>query len=351
MPKDMHPAAPPLARRDGDRLLLNGAPPLALTDHGDGWIDLAAPRVADPIVSLELALAGFEALTNQGGEVAIRLSGAGWTPLLPRLLETGAALMIGEVPTVLPAAFWQVADRWLGHSPAPWPTLWRAGPHGRHPQRPPKPEGEVYRRHIPWLGQWFSLRAMSMDDLPTFHRWQNDPRVAEFFEESGGIEQHRGYVARLLADPHMLPLIGAVDGRDFVYFEVYWARENRIGAQYDAGAWDRGWHVLVGEPDLRGADHVTAWMPSLMHYMFLAEPRTEAVVGEPKASHQRQLNNLGRCGFGHLRDFDFPHKRSTLVRLERQHFFEARVWARPETGRGTPLALSPARLLTEGASR
>ncbi|TPE49572.1 GNAT family N-acetyltransferase [Amaricoccus solimangrovi] len=351
MPKDMHAATPPLARRDGDRILFGDAPPLTLGERGDGWIDLAAPETADPGTGFDLALAAVEALTNRGGEAAIRLSGPGWAPLLPRLLETGAAFLIGDTPAVLPAAFWQVPDRWLGRAPAPWPTLWRPGPHGRHPVRPPKPRGTVYARHIPWLDQRFTLRAMTMEDLPTFHRWQNDPRVAEFFEESGTLAEHRAYLARMFADPHMLPLIGALDGRDFVYFELYWARENRIGAHYDAGAWDRGWHVLVGEADLRGADYVTAWMPSLMHYMFLAEPRTQAVVGEPKASHARQLANLGRCGFGHLRDFDFPHKRSALVRLERQHFFEARIWARPESGRGTPLALSPARLLVEGATR
>ncbi len=104
----------------------------------------------------------------------------------------------------------------------------------------------------------------------------------------------------------------------------------------------------MGEEDLRGADYVTAWMPSLMHCMFLAEPRTEAIMGEPKASHLRQIANLARSGFEHLRDFDFPHKRASRVRLERQHFFEARLWARPKTGRGTPLDLAPARLLTQG---
>lgn len=348
MPNDMSTALPCPARRQGDQIVFADGAPLALTDRGDGWLDLAAPTGLAPAAALDRAHAAFEVLTRHGDESAIRLLGAEWAPLLPRLLETGAALMIDGTPTVLPAAFWQVPDRWLAHSVPAWPTLWRAGPHGRHPQRPPKPTGLLYRRFIPWLGQWFTLRAASMDDLPLFHRWQNDPRVAEFFDEAGDIAAHRAYLARLLADPHMQPVIGGLDGRDFTYFELYWARENRLGAQYDAGSWDRGWHVLVGEAELRGADYVTAWLPSLMHYMFLAEPRTEAIMGEPKASHLRQLANLGRGGFAHLRDFDFPHKRSALVRLERQHFFEARLWARPETGCGAPLALSPARLLTLG---
>lgn len=349
MPLDMSPPLP--ARRQENRVVVDGHDPLDLVDSGNGWLALSAPQDADPDLGLAIALAAFEALTNQGGETAIRLTAPEWRRFLPALLAKGAAIVIDDQPTVLPAALWQVPDRWLPAAPTPYPTIWRAGPHGRHPLRPPKPEGLLYRRHIPWLDRWFSLRAITMQDLSTFHRWQNDPRVAEFFEESGSIDAHRAYLARLIADPHILPVIGSLNDRDFAYFELYWARENRLGAQYDAGPWDRGWHVLIGEEDIRGADYVTAWMPSLMHYMFLAEPRTQSIMGEPKASHVKQLKNLSQCGFAHLREFDFAHKRASLVRLERQHFFEARIWARPETGSGKPLDLSPNRLLTKGEAQ
>ncbi|TQS70878.1 acetyltransferase [Rhodobacteraceae bacterium] len=344
MPRDVIDQ-PLLARRGPQSVVVASHSPLALDDLGQGRLDLGAPTGPD---ALAQALAAFETLSAEGPEVAIRLAGPDWAPLLPELMQKGVALPARSGPVVLPAALWQVPDRWLGHAPATYPTLWTQGPHGRHPVRPPKPDGVLYRRHIPWLDQWFTLRALDMSDLETFHRWQNDPRVAEFFEEAGTLDAHRAYLERLLADPHILPVIGALDGRDFAYFELYWARENRIGAQYDAGPWDRGWHVLVGEADIRGADYVTAWMPSLMHYMFLAEPRTQRIMGEPKASHARQLKNLSRGGFAHLRQFDFSHKRASLVCLERQHFFEARLWARHDHDDGQPLAFSPARLHTTG---
>ncbi len=239
MPLDLTGPRPIRGLRDGTRVLLDGAEPLAVSDQGGGWLDLAAPDAPDPDGALPLALAAFEALSDRGGEVAIRLTDPNWQPLLPRLRQTGAALEIDGVPTVLPAAFWQVPDRWLMHDAPAWPMLWRPGPHGRHPLRPPKPRGLLYRRHIPWLARWFTLRAATLGDLPTFHRWQNDPRVAEFFDEEGTPDAHRAYLERLIADPHMLPVIGSLDGRDFACFELYWARENRLGAQYDAGAWDR----------------------------------------------------------------------------------------------------------------
>ena len=338
----------PLARRSGKKVLVGESALLTLSGTGTGRLRLSAPESCTPDTALNVALAAFEILSAESDEIVIHLEGAAWDPLLPALIAMGAALQIGPDALVLPAAFWQVPDRWITHPTPPWPTLWQTGPFGRYPLRPPKPVGSLYRRYIPWLGQHLALRAASLEDLPTFHRWQNDPRIAEFFEESGTLDDHRRYLEQLISDPHMLPIIGSIDGRDFGYFELYWARENRIGGHYDADPWDRGWHVLIGEQDFRGADYVTAWMPSLMHYMFLVEPRTQALVGEPKASHLKQLNNLKRGGFAHVRDFDFDHKRASLVRLERQHFFEARLWARPEFGQGTPLSLSLTNLRRTG---
>lgn len=79
----------------------------------------------------------------------------------------------------------------------------------RHPRRPEKPTGLVYARHIPWLGQTVSFRALRLDDLPLFHRWMNDPRVDSFWNEAGDTAKHRAYLAGLIDDPHMLPLIGS----------------------------------------------------------------------------------------------------------------------------------------------
>lgn len=344
---DMLLADRPVARRTERNVQVGESVALPLTDAGGGRLGLRATLD----LTVAQALAAFETLSAEGGEVAIRLEGAEWQNLLPQLSVMGVAMAVSAEHWVLPVAFWQVPDRWIMHPTPTWPTLWQSGPNGRHPVRPPKPVGALYRRHIPWLDQHIELRAADMGDLETFHRWQNNPRVAEFFEEAGTLEEHRTTLQSVINDPHVLPVIGSLDGRDFGYFELYWARENRIGGVYDADQWDRGWHVLIGEDAMRGADCVTAWMPSLMHYMFLAEPRTQALMGEPKASHLKQLKNLGRGGFAHVRDFDFSHKRATLVRLERQHFFESRIWARPDTGQGQPLALSLTKLLGTGTEK
>jgi len=205
-----------------------------------------------------------------------------------------------------------------GHSAA-YPLAYVMSNGTRHPRRPPQPAGTVYRRFIPWLGQTLSLRTLDAEaDLPAFHAWMNHPRVARFWEEQGDLAKHRAFIANALADPHVHPLVGCLDGQPFAYFEAYWAKEDRIAPFYPAGDHDRGIHMLVGEDWARGPQFVAAWLPSLLHYLMLDDPRTQAVVCEPRADNQRMIGYLQQYGFAYLRQFDFPHKRAALLVLERE---------------------------------
>lgn len=285
--------------------------------HGDGDCLSAATSAA-----LEALLASDAAIE------AVELATDSFSPLTSDWLRQGLAVMENSALVVLPDLFWQAPALWLAcPQPAAYPQHLTISGGKRHPRRPPKPSGEVYARHIPWLGQTVSFRALDPDrDLERFHRWMNDPRVAEFWNEDGDLDKHRAYLGNLMADPHMLPLIGCFDGVPFGYFELYWAKENRIAPFYDADDYDRGWHVVVGEDAYRGRQWLTAWLPSLMHYMFLDDCRTQRIVGEPRADHHQQIRNLERSGFANLKQFDFPHKRATLVMLLRERFFGERLW-------------------------
>ncbi|STN24820.1 aerobactin siderophore biosynthesis protein, N(6)-hydroxylysine acetylase [Escherichia coli] len=99
------------------------------------------------------------------------------------------------------------------------------------PQRPPRPQGEVYRRYDPRIRRMLSFRiADPVSDAERFTRWMNDPRVEYFWEQSGSLEVQIAYLERQLTSKHAFPLIGCFDDRPFSYFEIYWAAEDRIGS-------------------------------------------------------------------------------------------------------------------------
>ena len=161
-----------------------------------------------------------------------------------------------QVMVLIPqSTFWQGAGSPFGVQPAwtPDPHLGKESPrslvefptpplhytfttgfptsrvHARHPIRPPKPPAGsiVYSRYIPHLDEMFSLVALDYQDeehLELFHKWQNDPRVSQGWNERGSLDEHRNYLRRAHDDSHMLPLLGKFNDVPFAYFEVYWAK-------------------------------------------------------------------------------------------------------------------------------
>ncbi len=220
--------------------------------------------------------------------------------------------------------FWQLPQPWLLRAASHvYPQQMQLTEGKRHPRRAPKPRGEVYRRFDLRLGVWVSLRAVDIEsDLERFNRWQNNPRVLNFWQEGGSLEQHRAYLSKLQADPHSLTLIGCFDDQPFAYFEAYWAKEDRIAPFYAVDDYDRGIHMLVGEEHHRGPHKVASWMSALVHYLFLDDPRTQRVVAEPRADNSKMIGYLQARRFYREKEFDFPHKRAALMVLGREQFFE-----------------------------
>lgn len=222
-----------------------------------------------------------------------------------------------------------------------------------HPRRAPKPRpgSTVYSRWVPHLRETFSMVALDQSDpshVALFHAWQNDPRVSAGWDEAGTLDQHKDYLARAHADPHRLAVLAAFDGVFFAYFETYWAREDPLGAYYPSTSdFDRGRHSLVGDVRYRGAHRVGAWWSSLMHYLFLDDPRTMQVVGDPKFTNSTVLAYDLVHGFGLDKFVDLPHKRGALMRCSRERFFQICPLAEDERERkqkvvgGTLVGLVP----------
>ena len=216
----------------------------------------------------------------------------------------------------------------------PAPTIFTFTKNIRHPLRPKPPaQGETfYTRYIPSVSQYLSFRVASLshkspthrgpvsEQMPTFlpphsgvtqgslpsianmtinpcdidllHSWMNDPRVNAFWGAAGPRSIQETFLRDALKSRHSFPVIGCWDGKPFGYFELYWVKEDHLGRQlssHDFGNWDRGFHGLVGEQEFRGPNRVKVWMSALVHYCWLADPRTERVLVEPRVDNKKYV--------------------------------------------------------------
>jgi hypothetical protein len=252
----------------------------------------------------------------------------------------------------------------------------------RHPIRPkPGKQCEIlYIRFIPSVGQYLSFRIasdspsasryrgptsasatahatlgrLSLSDsvLPTvgglhaddcdiglLHKWMNEARVSLDWVVQGPKSEQDKFLQASLRKKHSVPLIGCFDGKPFGYFELYWVKEDSLGKVLGkADDYDRGIRCLAGEQEFQDSHRVKIWLSGLVHYCWLADNRTNAVMLEPSVDNERYMSRLAvssltnprllkYCleeGFKKEKDLSFPHKQANLLKVTRSS------WEAPE---------------------
>jgi aminoglycoside 6'-N-acetyltransferase len=135
----------------------------------------------------------------------------------------------------------------------------------------------------------YTFRAATMADLPLLRMWQRQPHVAEWW---GSDEP---YEADDLADSRVARWIVSTAGRAFAYMQDYavhgWPDHHFAGLPDGS----RGIDQYIGEPDMVGLGHGSAFIAARLAALFAAG--APVVATDPHPDNGRAIAVYRRLGF------------------------------------------------------
>ncbi len=172
-------------------------------------------------------------------------------------------------------------------------------------------------------GAKLKIRKLELSDLSLFHSWHHKDYVKEFWELDKTRDELEAYITSLHQSPYQLPVIVEINDEPMGYYELYWAHEDRLAPYAPTEAYDRGLHLLIGEEKFLRTRYVYDSMLHVTQFLFEEDERTKAVWAEPRADNTKLVRFCEKLpGWNFIKEFNFPHKRSMLLKCDRESFFK-----------------------------
>jgi aminoglycoside 6'-N-acetyltransferase len=154
----------------------------------------------------------------------------------------------------------------------------------------------------------YTIRPANRQDLPLLRRWLRAPEVVRWW---GDPEEQAALLEEDLDEPAMRMWIVACDGRPFAYAQDYevhaWPQAHL--AHLPAGS--RALDTFIGESDMIGIGHGSAYLRVLAENM-LGEGASVVAI-DPAAQNLRARRAYARAGFGNACDVDTSEGPAVLM--------------------------------------
>ena len=135
----------------------------------------------------------------------------------------------------------------------------------------------------------YDFREVSPADLPLLTKWQTQPHVLEWWDTDAPYNEDD------LNDPRVSRWIVSCDKRAFAYMQDYtvhgWPDHHFAGLPIGS----RGIDQFIGEPDMVGQGHGTAFMRE--HLQKLFKEGTPVIGTDPHPHNARAIAAYGKLGF------------------------------------------------------
>lgn len=161
-------------------------------------------------------------------------------------------------------------------------------------------------------------------DAALLHDWFQSDHVGPWWGLIGPPERTDEYLRTTTAFDHQRSWIATDDDGAFGYVETYVVTGDPLAQHYDAQVGDRGWHVLVGDPERLGTG-ATRRLGIATLCGLLGEDEATRALCEPDVRNRRMLGYCASLGADEIDRFPFGEKTAALLAWPRE--IVAASWA------------------------
>jgi aminoglycoside 6'-N-acetyltransferase len=138
----------------------------------------------------------------------------------------------------------------------------------------------------------YDFRPVTMTDMPLLTRWFAEPHVAQWWDDA---EHGTDEIAAAMQEPWTEPFIVLCDRRPIGYQQCYDPHAEADHPYRDQPLGTRGIDQFIGEPDMLGSGHGSAFVRTFVARLFDAgAPR---VVTDPDPRNARAIRAYEKAGF------------------------------------------------------
>ncbi|MFF5078193.1 GNAT family N-acetyltransferase [Actinoplanes sp. NPDC000266] len=166
----------------------------------------------------------------------------------------------------------------------------------------------------PVLTPPWSLRLIDPGggDPELVSRWMNEPHVEKFWEQAWPPARWADAIAEQLKGDFSRPYIILYDGEPLAYVEIYRTPRDVVGQVYDAGPYDLGIHLAIGDKTRTGRGLGRAMVRAVAAGLHQSDPRTGRILADPDERHVVARRMFEGADFQLMGVRDLGHKRAAL---------------------------------------
>jgi aminoglycoside 6'-N-acetyltransferase len=142
----------------------------------------------------------------------------------------------------------------------------------------------------------YEFRPVTEADLTLLGRWLKEPHVAEWWDDDNSTRE----IEEAMRDGATEPFIVSCDGRPIGYQQCYDPHAEQSHPYADQPVGTRGIDQFIGEPDMLGRGHGSAFIRVFCDRLFAqGAPR---IVTDPDPRNARAIRAYAKAGFEPLEE-------------------------------------------------